>query len=161
MKLLQNKRAWKKWVKGQRFGSTIDPTLYPEPTKFPCYVYLTVASFNYQEEQANYLNADDIERMRKELWNFDPTYPKDSAATVRDGKEKFKGDALEGDIYPKKKRRRQPKQFSYPDETRPPDYVPKMLRPAKKKPNAKRRLASDTPEELRNRASMFPPPHAT
>lgn len=63
MTLLKNKRAWKRWAKehqspGQNF---------PEPTQYPCWAYLTVFSFGYEEEQENYLSRENIEVMLAQM----------------------------------------------------------------------------------------------
>lgn len=65
MKLLKNERAY------IRFAAALNrsqPQCHPvPPVEFPCFVYLTTASFGYEEENENYLYADDIARMQRQL----------------------------------------------------------------------------------------------
>lgn len=59
MILLKNKAAFNKWRKQPAQSND----LISEPLEFPCYVYLTVLSFGYEELQANYLYCYDLYNM--------------------------------------------------------------------------------------------------
>ena len=70
MVLLKNHRAWKRFVnkecniiptddKGRHNGAP--------PREFPCYAYLTVASYGYEEQNIHYLYVEDIANMYVKL----------------------------------------------------------------------------------------------
>lgn len=64
MKLLKNKNAWDRWV------SVVNKSQCAEikpPVKYPCFGYLVVGSFSYEEETALYLYAEDLVKMGKQL----------------------------------------------------------------------------------------------
>lgn len=65
MTLLKSRRAYDKWAKGVNSGQPQSP-IQP-PAEFPCYAYLTVASFGYEEERAEYLYSDDLQKMLPNL----------------------------------------------------------------------------------------------
>jgi hypothetical protein len=64
MKHINNSRAWKTWANRVNSGQStnIDP-----PTKYPCYGYLVVASYAYEEDMAMYLYPEDVAKMHSIL----------------------------------------------------------------------------------------------
>lgn len=65
MKYLKNKTTWKRWASNINRGQPQAPIQPPE--KYPCYAYLSVLSFGYEEEQSNYLYLTEVQEMLKEL----------------------------------------------------------------------------------------------
>ncbi len=63
MKYLKNKRAWALW-KTKEYLSDDEAELLE---KFPCFAYLGVGSFAYEEYSAHYLYKQEIERMHRTL----------------------------------------------------------------------------------------------
>lgn len=64
MKFLSSSKAWRRWAAITNRGqpqSPIDP-----PKSFPCFAYLIVASFNYEEEP-QYLYPEDILAMASKI----------------------------------------------------------------------------------------------
>ncbi len=66
MKILRNKRVWRIWA-NKFYGFQRDDGYPKEPKQFPCFVYTTVRSFNFQEENENYLYAEDLKTMLEQL----------------------------------------------------------------------------------------------
>lgn len=62
MDFLSNKRDWRKWSKDVHTGGAVEA-----PLRFPCYAYLTVGSWNYEEDAVNYLYLDDLLKMLDNL----------------------------------------------------------------------------------------------
>lgn len=64
MNFLKNHDAWKRWArKCDRYqGAKLEA-----PKEYPCYGYLVVGSFNYEEEAAAYLYPSEIIRMAKKV----------------------------------------------------------------------------------------------
>lgn len=61
MKLLKSKRAYKIWEKSVNSGQPQAPIT--PPAEFPCYAYLTVGSYSYEEDVAEYLYLSDLRNM--------------------------------------------------------------------------------------------------
>lgn len=59
MKYLKNKRSWSLW-KTKEYLSDDEAEL---PEKFPCFAYLGVGSFAYEEYNAFYLYREDVDKM--------------------------------------------------------------------------------------------------
>jgi hypothetical protein len=62
MIFLKNKTEWKRvMIERHELGS------HAPPEKFPCFLYWTVHSFAYEEENAMYLYQENIEEMGKQF----------------------------------------------------------------------------------------------
>lgn len=65
MIFIKNKREWNKWAK--EFNKS-QPQAPADPhDKFPCFLYLTVGSYGYEEEREKYLYKEDIEKMLQQF----------------------------------------------------------------------------------------------
>lgn len=58
MKLLRNKRAWKRWAREN--GLLTQETPAEEPTEYPCFAYTSCRSFGYEELNEHYLYHADL-----------------------------------------------------------------------------------------------------
>lgn len=68
MKLLKNERAYRAWSTGKDGWDTYKDRFRTEaPTEYPCYAYLVVQSFGYEEVAPQYLYSSDVEMMMQEL----------------------------------------------------------------------------------------------
>lgn len=65
MKFLKSERAYLRWAAGVNRGQPQAPIT--PPVEFPCFAYLEVGSFGYEEERAEYLYRDDVRRMQGKL----------------------------------------------------------------------------------------------
>lgn len=65
MTFLKNKRAGKKWITTVNSGQPQQPIA--EPAEYPCFAYLVVGSFGYEEESACYLYVEDVEKMLEQI----------------------------------------------------------------------------------------------
>lgn len=65
MKFLKNARSFKRWAAKINQGQPQAP-LHP-PEHFPCWAYLSVLSYGYEEDQANYLYLPEVQHMLKEF----------------------------------------------------------------------------------------------
>ena len=63
MKYLKNKHVWESWKK-EEYLSDYEAEC---PKEYPCFTYLVVGSFPYEEYDAYYLYKQDIERMLLEV----------------------------------------------------------------------------------------------
>lgn len=61
MKFLKNEKAWKRFVNGNSSQE------WKLPESYPCYVYLTVKHWGYEEDQTNFLYPDDVFKMAMHL----------------------------------------------------------------------------------------------
>jgi hypothetical protein len=64
MKFLINERVFKRWARKIEKGQ--DCTL-DKPKLYPCFGYLVVQSYAYEEDQALYLYPDDVARMATQM----------------------------------------------------------------------------------------------
>lgn len=67
MKLIKNKRGWKKFLRDEvmMYDSQIERE--PEPKEYPCFGYDQIHSFGMEELTPLYLYAADLERMQRQL----------------------------------------------------------------------------------------------
>lgn len=65
MKFLINERIWKRWARKIEQGQPQAPI--DKPTSYPCFGYLVVQSYGYEEEQARYLYPDDVTKMATQM----------------------------------------------------------------------------------------------
>jgi len=65
MILLANQREFEKWKDGRLFDEAGDKVA--EPENYPCFVYTTVISWPYQNQEAHYLDAGDLYEMLQEI----------------------------------------------------------------------------------------------
>lgn len=63
MKYLKNKRAWYRWKKKEILSNDEAKI----PSEFPCFVYLGVGNWHYEEYVAHYIYKQEIEKMAKNL----------------------------------------------------------------------------------------------
>ena len=61
MKLIKNKRAWRKWAKDEGVLNQDGPAA--EPKTYPCYAYTSCRSFGYEELNEHYLYEVDLGSM--------------------------------------------------------------------------------------------------
>lgn len=60
MTFLKNQRAYQRWSANINRAQS---TAIEAPASFPCFAYLVVASFGYEEEGAKYLYPFDVVKM--------------------------------------------------------------------------------------------------
>lgn len=63
MKLLKSITAWKRWM----IRNGVPVSSFHPPTEFPCFGYMVVESFSYEEERPVYLYRKNIAKMAKAL----------------------------------------------------------------------------------------------
>ncbi len=63
MKFIKNRTAWIRWKNKETDSSDT----VPEPECFPCYAYLTIQSWGYEEPRALYLYATDVNKMKSKI----------------------------------------------------------------------------------------------
>lgn len=64
MKFLKSERAWKIWV-NKELSYEGGAARHEVPKQFPCFVYLVVLSFGYEEQAPEYLYPADVAKMAK------------------------------------------------------------------------------------------------
>lgn len=65
MKLLTNKRQFKKWVKDN--GAEYQQPGFYEPVTYPCFAYAICQSFGYEELVEVYIYPDQLMEMVEEM----------------------------------------------------------------------------------------------
>lgn len=71
MRILRNRRAFRRWAAGVERGQPQCPL--SEPERYPCFGYLTVLSFGMEEEQARYLYPAQIRAMKRTFDKIEDT----------------------------------------------------------------------------------------
>lgn len=78
MKYLKSQRAFQRWSVGINRGQPQAPIA--TPVEYPCFGYLTVLSYGYEEDQAEYLYDSDIRSMAERMSQTLRTTPAGAAA---------------------------------------------------------------------------------